>query len=160
MHVLQVEWQHSADDLQYLYRTETDGTLKPRLQALWFLRQGGRTRDEVASLVGAHPSTVQRWVDWYRAGGVREVLRHRSGGDGPHRRVTPTQEARLTEEAKSGRFRHIDEVRRWVQDTFDVPYTYWGMRSVLDRLRIHSKVPRPQAATADPARQASWKKGA
>ena len=160
MHVLQVEWQHSADELQYLYRTEADGTIKPRLHALWLLHQGGRTRDAVAALVGVHPSTVQRWVDWYRAGGVAEVVGHRSGGTGPERRLTPAQEARITDEAGHGRFRHIDEVRHWVRDTFGVTYTYWGIRSVLDRLKIHSKVPRPQAATADPVRQEAWKKGA
>jgi hypothetical protein len=34
------------------------------------------------------------------------------------------------------------------------------MRSLLDQLHIHAKVPRPVNPKADPAVQAAWKKGA
>ena len=72
-------------------------------------------------------------------------------------RLTLDQLAALRTEINRGVFHTIGEVREWVETTWGVVYTYWGMRSVLDRLHVHSKVPRPQAVDADPVAQAAWK---
>ena len=61
--------------------------------------------------------------------------------------------------AAEGAFRTIHDAVRWVRETFGVEYTYWGMRSLFNRLKIKRKVPRPRAVKADPEAQAAWKKG-
>ena len=62
--------------------------------------------------------------------------------------------------ALDGAFRSIEEVRQFVGEEFGVPYTYWGIRSMLDRLGFVSLMPRPIAPQADPEAQEAWKKGA
>ena len=112
-------------------------------------------------MLGVHVSTIQIWLDWYRAGGLEEIARHRQGaGGGRTPRLTRAQETRLWALACAGRFRRPDDVQQWVKDTYGVVYTYDGIRSLLDRLEIVSKVPRQIATKADLGAREAWKKGA
>ena len=120
---VKVDWQETADALHARYRVERDPHVRMRLHALWLLRAGSRTIDDVAAVVGVNPSSVKSWLTWYRHGGLVEVTGHRLGHAG-------------------------------------LDYSYWGTRSLLDRLHIHAKVPRPFNPQTDPAAQAAWKQGA
>ena len=157
---LQIEWHEDEKTLYDRYRQEKDHQNRTRLQALWLLRRG-HTMKEVASIVGVHYRTLQDWVGWYRQGGLEEVLRRRHGGHGgKRRRLTPQQEEMLKERARQGAFRTIWDAVHWVEQTFGVTYTYWGMRWVFDRLGLKKKVPRRVASRASAAEQEAWKKGA
>jgi transposase len=115
--------------------------------------------DEVAGLVGTTYRTVQRWVAWYRAGGLEAVRTHRMGGYGQTPRLTEEQQEQLAQEVETGRFHHATAIRVWVTETFGVSYTEGGMYSLLERLRCGPKVPRPLHEKANLADQEAWKKG-
>lgn len=156
---LKVDWQDDEKTLCSRYKQATDPQDRTRLQALWLLRQG-RTREEVAGIVGVHPTAVGRWVDWYRQGGVEEILAHRHGGKGGKQsRLTPDQEAQLVEKAKAGELRTIWDGVEWARETCGVEYAYWGMRHVFARLNLKKKVPRPKSPQASAEEQTAWKKG-
>jgi transposase len=131
--------------------------LRTRLHGLWLLR-AGRALGEVAQVVGVHYRTVQRWVAWYRAGGVAAVRAHKMGGKGQAPFLTPAQEGEVATEVETGRFRSGDEIGAWIARTYGVEFTLGGVYSLLERLRCAPKVPRPIHAKADPAAQAAWKK--
>ena len=78
-----VTWyeEDTAAALKAAYQGERDREFRTRLQGLWLLRSGCRLLS-VAAAVGAHYRTVQRWVGWYREGGVGNVLSHKMGGKG------------------------------------------------------------------------------
>jgi transposase len=155
---LKVEWHHTRKRLFILYRRETDLQHRTRLQALMLLRQG-KMLAEVADIVGLDYRSVQRWVAWYRAGGVEEVQKHHLGGHGhPARRLSPEQEAALKAKAVSGEVRSVWDGVHWAE-AVGVVYTYWGMRWVFERLALKKKVPRPSNPKASPEQQAAWKKG-
>lgn len=155
----QIKWHEDEQTLYELYKQEKDHQNRTRLQALWLLRQG-RSLSQVAEIVGVHYRTVQEWVAWYRQGGVAEVLGHRHGGHGgQERRLTPEQEAELKAKAAAGEIRTIHEGVEWAKQTYQVEYSYWGMRWVFDRLDLKSKVPRPQSPQASLSQQEAWKKG-
>ena len=155
-----VEWAECADELHLQYTAERDVPRRQRRQALWLVRSG-RSVAEASRIAGIGQRTLERWLDWYRHGGLVEVLRRvpGHGARGAPARLTSEQRQALVAHAASGAFRTYDEARQWVADTFGVPYTYQGMYSVLARLEVHPKAPRPMAAKADPAVQAAWKKG-
>ncbi len=155
-----VAWRDEDDAaaLRAAYRAEQDAEVKPRLHALWLVR-GERRLGEVAAVVGVDYRTVQRWVAWYREGGLALVRARHMGGIGQPSRLTPEQEERVVQEVASGRFRTAAEIRGWVAETFRVSYTEGGTYSLLARLRLAPKVPRPMHERADPDAQDAWKKG-
>jgi transposase len=156
-----VTWQEedTEEALRAAYRAERDGVVRQRLHAVWLLRSGERRMDEVAGLVGATYRTVQRWVAWYREGGLDAIRTHRMGGYGQTPRLTDEQQEQLAQEVETGRFRNGVAIRAWVAETFGVTYTEGGMYSLLERLRCKPKVPRPIHEKANLAEQKGWKGG-
>lgn len=158
---VKVDWQHTEHELHTLYQTERDGKLRQRYQALWLVHEGRMTQEEIAHVVGTTKASVIRWVNWYRAGGLAEVQAHRVGvHGGVVARLSLEEQAILAAYTGTGMFQRIADVRQWAADYFGVSYSYWGMRSLLARLKIHAKVPRPVADGADLEAQEAWKKGA
>jgi transposase len=145
--------------LRTAYRAERDPALRQRLQALWLLRNGERRLGEVAGVMGVDYRTVQRWVGWYRRGGLAVVRAHRLGGPGQPPRLPPEQQEHLAQEVATGRFRNAIAIRAWVAETYGVTYSEGGMYSLLARLRCAPKVPRPLHENANPEEQEAWKRG-
>jgi len=158
--IQRIEWQESAEELYERYRTEAEVQRRKRLHALWLVRQGSR-ETEAAHQAGIGRRTLARWLGWYREGGLAEVLRRVPGhaATGVECRLSRTQLAELYERTSQGEFQSTPEVQAWVEEHWGVRYRYHGMYSVLARLSIHPKVPRPQSEQADPQKQEAWKKG-
>jgi transposase len=157
---VQIAWQvaDTPDALRERYRREEEGETRTRLQALWLLRTGWNM-EEVARVTGVHYRTVQRWVGWYRQGGLAEVCARHGGGYGQPSWLTPEQEAAVAEEAAQGAFTTAAVARRWVAEQFGVTYRPKGIYGLLRRVRCRPKVPRPIHAKADLQAQEDWKKG-
>lgn len=157
-----VAWREedTEEALRAAYRAERRVDVRQRFQALWLLRSGKRRMDEVAAVVGTDYRTVQRWVAWYRTGGLEEVRGHRMGGYGQTPRLTEEEQEQLAQEVETGRFRNAAAIRAWVAATFGVAYTEGGMYSLLGRLRCRPKVPRPLHEKANLEEQEAWKRGA
>jgi len=155
-----INWapEDTADALHAQYRAEKVAEVRTRLQALWLLRQGqGPTA--VAAVVGVSRNSVQQWLRWYRAGGLAEVRAHRRGGHGTPSYLTPAQQEQLVAEAAQGVFGSAQAVRDWLEERFGVVYTRDSMYTLLPRLGIRLKVPRPRHAKTDSQAQETWKKG-
>ncbi len=157
---LRVMWAETDTEelLHQAYRAEADAEVRMRLHGLWLLRRGRRV-GEVATAVGVHYRTVQRWVRWYEQGGLAAVRAHHQGGVGQPPRLTPAQQEQVAAEVATGRFRTAADIGAWIATTFGVSYRPGGLYSLLARLRCAPKVPRPLHAQADEVAQAQWKKG-
>ncbi len=156
---LNIEWQEDETTLFRLYRAEPEAELRTRWHVLWLVRQGHSAR-QAARLVGVHLRTLRRWLAWYRQGGIAGLRGHRIGNwRGRTAYLTPEQEAELVAEAAKGTIPTVAVAMAWVKGHFGVSYTYWGMRSVFQRLKLKKKVPRPLAKKASLEAQEAWKKG-
>ena len=155
-----VVWREedTPEALKAAYQKERDSEVRTRLHGLWLLRCGWRL-GMVTEVVGTHYRTVQRWVGWYREGGLPEVRRHKMGGPGPQPLLSPEAEIQVSDAVATGRFRTAWEIRDWIGQQYGVSYTVGGVYSLLKRLQCGPKVPRPVHAKADPELQAAWKKG-
>lgn len=157
---LVITWEETAGELYERYRQEKNRHGRDRLHVLWLVRVG-KTLTEVSQVVGIPYSTIKRWIDWYRRGGLDPVLRRTPGqaASGTEAYLTPEQQGRLRREADGGAFRTAREVQQWIKQRWRISYTRKGIYSLLRRMKITWKVPRPQTAQADPKAQAAWKKG-
>jgi transposase len=142
------------------FRTAADVASRKRLQVLWLVRSGERVRD-AAQQAGVGERTAVRWLGWYRAGGASAVLGRvpGHGAAGAPARLSEDQKWLLAQESASGAFRTYDEARDWVRERYGVAYSYKGMYSLLSRLGVHPKVPRPIAERTDLEAQEAWKRG-
>lgn len=156
-----VEWAEEAEALRERFAAERVVERRKRLQALWLVRRGEGV-DRAAEQAGVGKRTVDRWLAWYREGGLDNVLDRvpGHGAKGATGKLTPEQVGRLAERAGGGRFHTYGEVAEWVRSEYGVTYSYNGIWSLLARLEIHPKVPRPAAEKVDPAAQEAYKKGA
>lgn len=155
-----VEWAEEAEELHERFVAERDLERRKRLQALWLLRRGERV-SEAAQHAGVGKRTLERWLGWYRAGGLENVLgRIRGhGAKGAPGKLSGEQVERLAERAGRGVFRTYGEAAEWVHSAYGVSYSYNGIWSLLTRRAIHPHVPRPTAEKADPQAQAAYKRG-
>jgi transposase len=157
---LTVAWA-AADDAASLYgryRRERRADVRPRLHGIWLVRTGRTTR-EASEVLGVDERTVQRWLAWYRAGGLAPLEGRHAGSQGAPSFLTAEQKTELATEVATGRFRTAAEIRRWVQERWGVGYTEGGMYALLKRLRCGPKVPRPIHEKADHLAQARWEGG-
>ena len=114
-------WQETADELYKRYRQDRDVGQRTRLHALWLVRRGESEQDAAREAgIGRRP--LARWLDWYRQGGLQEVLRRvpGHGGRGAACWLSAEQQALLLAASRSGRFRTSAEARRWVEQEFGV----------------------------------------
>jgi len=156
----QVEWQaaDTAAALKAAYQREGEGAIRQRLHGLWLLRSGWQL-GAVAAALGVHYRTVQRWVGWYRAGGVAAVRARRLGGHGQPAFLSAEAQTAVADTVATGRFRTAAEVGDWIADSFGVRYRPGGLASLLQRLQCAPKVPRPLHEKADLTEQDRFKKG-
>lgn len=157
---LKIEWQESEQELYERFQAEKEVRTKQRLQFLWLVR-GGRTIRESSRLAGIQERVGQRYMKWYRNGGIAEVVGRKHGGSDRNQQgfLTEEQGNQLKVEADTGRIKTVWDGIEWVKEQFGIQFSYEGMRSVYKRLRLRKKVPRPQHIKSDPDEQEEWKKG-
>ncbi|MCY4521394.1 MAG: winged helix-turn-helix domain-containing protein [Caldilineaceae bacterium] len=132
-----INWalKDTADALHAQYRAEPVAEVRTRLQALWRLH------------LGEGPTAVAAGVGVSR------------GGHGTPSYLTPAQQEQVVAEAAKGVFATAQAVRDWIEERFGVVYTRDSLYTLLPRLGIRLKVPRPRHAQTDPQAQAAWPKG-
>ena len=152
---LTVDWKHTAEEL-YAHSNHTPNTqIARRFQALALL-QRGRTLKETAAIVGVSIRTVQKWLTWYRTGGLDELTRRTRGGNRatPRSRLTPDQQAQLLQHASTQGFRTLREAAAWCREALGVGLSECPMGRLFHRLGFRRKIPRPMVVRADAALQA------
>jgi transposase len=112
-------------------RHAPDRRIYQRLSAvLW--SDAGRTREEIADLLGVSTRQVGQWLRIFRNKGLDELCTlHHQGDPG---RLGPAQVHRLRQEIKKGVFHNAEQVRTWVQETWGVAYSISGLKDLLRRI--------------------------
>jgi transposase len=112
-------------------RQAQDRRIFQRLSAvLW--SDAGRTREEVAELLGISTRQVGQWLRIFRNRGLEELCTlHYRGDPG---RLSPAQVARLKHEIARGVFHNAEQVRTWIEETFGVSYSITGVKDLLGRI--------------------------
>jgi transposase len=118
-------------DISDRRRQAQDRRIYQRLSVvLW--SDDGRTREEIAELVGVSTRQVGQWLRIFRNKGLDELCTlHYQGDPG---RLGPAQVKRLKQEIEKGVFHNADQIRTWIEATFGVAYSASGVKDLLRRI--------------------------
>src|SRR5215212_4962813 len=118
-------------DISERRRNAHDRRVFQRLSAvLW--SDDGRTREEIAELVGVSTRQVGQWLRIFRNKGLEQLCTlHYQGDPG---RLRPAQVERLKQEIATGVFHNAEQVRTWVRETWGVDYSISGLKDLLRRI--------------------------
>jgi transposase len=95
---------------------------------------GGNTREAVAELLGVSLTQLGQWLRVYRNKGLDALCQlHYKGDPG---KLTPHQVEQLKDKVASGCFRNSDQIRHWIEETFQIPYSSSGVKDLLKRIGV------------------------
>src|SRR4051812_46053813 len=118
-------------DISARRRHAPDRRIYQRLSAvLW--SDDGRTREEIAELLGISTRQVGQWFRIFRNKGLDQLCTSHYRGDPG--RLRPAQVERLKQEIAKGVFHNADQVRTWVRDNLGVAYSLSGLKDLLRRI--------------------------
>src|SRR6202522_1012898 len=113
-------------------RREThDKRVYARLSAVLWVADG-RTREEVAGLLGISVRQLGEWLRIFRNQGVAALcVLHYKGDPG---KLTPRQVEELKEKISKGHFRSSQQIQQWLKEQFGVEYSSSGVKDLLRRI--------------------------
>src|SRR3954463_5230173 len=118
-------------EIQDRRRQASDRRIFQRLSTLLWIDEG-RTREEVAELLGVSSRQVGDWLRIFRNKGLDALCTlHYRGDPG---RLRPAQVERLKREIAKGGFHNADQVRAWIEEHFGVAYSPSGVKDLLRRI--------------------------
>ena len=94
----------------------------------------GRTREEVAELLGVSLSRLGEWLRVFRSEGLDALCKNHNKGDPGN--LTPHQVDQLKTQVGTGCFRNSDQIRHWIKATFGVAYSSTGVKDLLKRIGV------------------------
>src|SRR3954466_1245415 len=119
------------EDISERRRQAPNRRIYQRLSAVLWSDQG-RTREEIADLLGVSTRQVGQWFRIFRNKGLDQLCTlHYQGDPG---RLGPAQVGRLKQEIAKGVFQNAGQVRTWVEATFGVTYSVSGLKDLLRRI--------------------------
>src|SRR5262245_37265392 len=123
--------RQQRQELQRRRRQTQDKRLYERFSAVLWVADG-KTRFEVADLLGWSVRQLAGWLGLYRNGGHTALCTLHHRGDPGN--LSAGQVERLKQEIRTGRFRNFDQIRLWVEEVFAVRYTPSGIKGLLRRV--------------------------
>jgi transposase len=94
----------------------------------------GKTREEVAELLGVSLTQLSEWLRVFRNEGLDALCEIHNKGDPGN--LTANQVAQLKTQVSTGCFRNSDQIRQWIESAFGVQYCSSGVKDLLKRLGV------------------------
>ncbi|MEB3338646.1 MAG: helix-turn-helix domain-containing protein [Leptolyngbyaceae bacterium] len=113
--VVQIEITETAEQLQTLLKQQQTASAKERALALYWLKTGTVQQvTDLAAALGRDRTTVQRWLQCYRRGGLSKLLKTQDR-TGRHRAIPADVMADLQQRLQQpGYFQSYDEIVQWL----------------------------------------------
>ncbi len=142
-------------EIEQRRKATLDRRIYQRLTAVLAVAEG-RTRAEVADLLGVGLTQLGDWLRTFRNKGLDLLCTlHFQGDPG---KLTPSQTEQLKEKVRTGCFRNSDQIRHWLGETFQVTYTSSGVKDLLKRIGVSYHKVTGFLWKADPDKQKAFVK--
>jgi transposase len=120
-------------DLERRRHDTQDKHIFERLSAVLWSAEG-KTRADVAQLLGRSVRQVSEWLRLFRNYGVQVLCSCHQRGDPGH--LSTTQIDQLKDKIRTGCFRTADQIRLWIENAFGVSYSPSGVKDLLKRVGV------------------------
>jgi transposase len=143
----QIEITESETDLKKRLQHVREAIHKEKLQMLWWLKSGQvKEQQEISKRLGRDTSTVTRWLQKYRRGGLVELLRINKA-PGNERKIKGEVLAELEQQLQNPEgFASYGEIVEWLQEKHGLTIEYGTVyATVRYGLGAKLKTPRPQS---------------
>jgi transposase len=141
----------SEEELKKRLQTARLGNQKEKLQMLWWLKTGQvKEQQQIGERLGRDTSTVTRWLQKYRNGGLSSLLEIKKA-PGASRKISDDAIAALKHELETGEgFNSYGAIVEWLEKEHGLCIEYGTVYGwVRYRLGAKLKVPRPQSYKQD-----------
>ena len=142
-----IEIDESEEELRKSLQRVRDGVQKEKLQMLWWLKSGQVTQQqEIGQRLGRDNSTVTRWLQKYRRGGLMELLQiHKAPGN--ERKINKEVLADLQQQLQNPEgFRSYGAIVEWLEQKHGLTVEYGTVYATVRYwLGAKLKEPRPQS---------------
>ena len=159
---MNVKPHYKPQQLQKLYRSETNARLARRIHGV-YLANKGLTCHQIMEITGSARRTIQQWVAKYNTGGI-EALKD-SPRCGAPTKLSQKQQQAFCKRIETGPTKQHQTsvlngpvIRKILEQEFGVSYSLWGVYRLLHRLRFSCLCPRPQHEKTYPQAQQDFKK--
>lgn len=155
-----IEIHQSEAELKKRLQTVRDAGQKEKLQMLWWLKSGQvQQQQDIGNRLGRDTSTVTRWLQKYRQGGLQKLLEINKAPGATRKMsdaVLASLQQRLAEEAG---FSSYGAIVDWLEQEHGERFEYGTVYHwVRHRLGAKLKVPRPVSYQQDEQAVAAYKK--
>lgn len=124
---------HQRQEVQQRRHRTHDKRISERLSAVLWVAEG-KSRSEVAHLLGGSVRQLADWLRIYRNQGLDALCAlHHHGDPGD---LSAPQIEQLKQQVKTGRFRNSNQIRQWLAETFERSYSSSGVKDLLRRLGV------------------------
>jgi transposase len=149
----------SEGELQSLMH-QLDGIKKERVQMLWWLKSGQvDEHQEIVRRLGRNGSTITRWLQKYREGGLQALLEVKQAPGQPPIMSAAIQASLQAALADSKGFRSYGEIVTWLEREHGLVVEYGTVYNwVHNRWGAKLKVARPKSAKQSACAVADFKK--
>lgn len=148
---LKIEISESEEYLVKSLRNARTASQTEKMLLLWWLKSGQvKQHQELSQRLGRHPSTITRWLQQYRQGGLRELIEEKKAPGKPYEIDGEILE-RLQERLQQPEgFQSYGQIQQWLRDEFGRELKYKTVhKTVRYRLQAKLKVPRPRSIKQD-----------
>lgn len=143
------------EEIERRRKQTLDRRIYQRLTAVLAIASG-KSREEVAELLGVSLSQLGEWLRVFRNEGLDALCTLLYKGDPGN--LTPHQVQQLKDEVAKGCFRNSDQIRHWIHKTFGVAYSPSGVKDLLRRVGISYHKVTGFLWKADPDKQKAFVK--
>ena len=131
-----------------------------RLQGLRLALEGQDGYRRIAQIVRRTAATLNKWINWYRGGGIEGLLSRPVGSEGGRTpRFTPGEWERFRAELAKGTWRTARDAQRWLREALGLKISRKEVYRHLGKLGARLKVGRRSHVKKDPAATEAFKAG-
>ena len=131
-----------------------------RLQGIRLALEGQDGYRRIAQIVRTTAATLNKWINWYREGGIKGLLSRPVGWQGGKTpRFTPEEWERFRAQLAKGTWRTARDAQRWLRETLGLKINRKEVYRHLGKLDARLKVGRRSHVKKDPAATEAFKCG-